>query len=84
MIYWNDVIERAAWTFVQAFLGAFPIAGIGTDLAAWKAAALSGLAAGIAALISLIKNVAKQRLAVLDDPGARVWENDDPDEFPDH
>jgi len=62
MLNWYDILERAGWTFVQSFLGAFPIAGIGTDLAAWKAAALSGLAAGVAALISFVKNVAKQRL----------------------
>lgn len=59
---WQDILERAAWTFVQAFLAAFPITGFGTDWAAWQAFLISGLMGGIAALLSLIKTYAKQRL----------------------
>ena len=40
----RDVAERAAWTFAQAFLGAFVV----TDLSTAKTAALAGLAAAIA------------------------------------
>jgi hypothetical protein len=62
MYDWSDIAERALWTFVQAFLATLPVAGFGTDWAGWLAFLLSGLMAGIAAVLSLIKNVARQRL----------------------
>lgn len=63
MVYdWPYIIERAWWTMLQAFLSAFPVATLSTDLSAWKAAALSGLAAAGAALISLLMHVAREKL----------------------
>lgn len=46
----SDILERAGWTFVQAFLGFWAVGGVG----GWKAA----LAAGAAAALSVIKGSA--------------------------
>ena len=55
MIDWKNVLERAAWTFVEAFLVALP-STISIDMsgAAWKAALLSAACAGISAVKTLI------------------------------
>ena len=45
----RDIAERAAWTFLQAFLGVFVV----TDLSSAEGAAL----AGVAAVVSLIKGI---------------------------
>lgn len=52
---WKNILERAAWTFIEAFLVALP-ATIKLDLsgAEWKAILLSAAAAGISAVKSLI------------------------------
>lgn len=49
-----DWVERSAWTAVQAFVAVF----VATDLSTLRSAAT----AGIAALISSVKTVAKERL----------------------
>ena len=37
---WKNILERAAWTFLEGFLVALPAAAqLGMDAAAWKAAA---------------------------------------------
>jgi len=51
----SNMIERAAWTFAQAFLAVFVV----SDLASAKSAAV----AGIAAALSVIKTYAKDRVA---------------------
>jgi len=51
----NDMLERAAWTFAQAFLAVFAV----SELASVKSAAI----AGIAAALSVIKSYAKGRVA---------------------
>jgi hypothetical protein len=58
---WNwDTAKRAAWTAVQAFLGAFVVLapGIWTapNLQGAKAAAIAALSAAVAAAFSVIKN----------------------------
>ncbi len=60
-INWSDLAERALWTAAQAFLGVFAAVEL-TDVQAVKSAAVAGLAAAGAALISLVKNVVKQQL----------------------
>ncbi len=62
VIDWSDLGERAIWTFAQAFLGTFAVVNV-LDVDELKAAALAGVAAGIAAVLSLIKNVVKQNQA---------------------
>lgn len=59
---WHDILERALWTAVQAFLGALPPGFTLTDFGVAKVAAIAGITAGVAFLISVLKNVAKQRL----------------------
>ncbi len=51
----SNMIERAAWTFAQAFLAVFVV----SDLASARSAAV----AGIAAAISVIKTYAKDKVA---------------------
>jgi hypothetical protein len=62
MFDWRDILERAAWTMIQSFLAALPPGFVLTDLSAWKMAAFAGITAGVAFLISVLKNMAKQRL----------------------
>ena len=52
---WKDIAARAEWTFAQAFLATVGVAAADvTNVATWKA----GVIAGVAAVISLLKNVA--------------------------
>ena len=51
----KDTLERAAWTFAQAFLGVFLV----SDLASVKSAAV----AGVAAAISVAKTYVKGKVA---------------------
>lgn len=55
MINWKNVLERAAWTFIEAFLIALP-STIKMDMtgAAWKSALLSAACAGLSAVKTLI------------------------------
>ena len=50
----NDLLERAAWTFAQAFLALFVVGDMGT----WKVA----LVGGVAAALSVVKSYAKERI----------------------
>ena len=51
---WKNILERAAWTFVEGFLVSLPAAsGLGLDAAAWKAALLGALMAGLSAVKTL-------------------------------
>jgi len=50
-----NLLERAGWTFAQAFIAAFTV----TDLGTLKVAAL----AGVGAALSVIKTYAVDRLA---------------------
>lgn len=59
---WKNILERAGWTFVEAFLIALPATiSIEMDGAAWKSALLSAACAGISAVktfaIELIKSL---------------------------
>ena len=60
-IDWKDILERAAWTFLEGFLVALPVT-IKFDVpgAEWKSILLGAAAAGISAvktlLIEIIKN----------------------------
>lgn len=51
---WLNILERAAWTFLEGFLVALPAAsGLGMDAAAWKAALLGAAMAGLSAVKTL-------------------------------
>ena len=51
IIDWKNLLERAAWTFVEAYLVALP-ATISLDMtgAMWKSALLGAACAGLSAL----------------------------------
>lgn len=53
--FWIDAGERAIRTFAQALIGAITAGLVVTDAAQWKAA---GIAAAVAALVSLLTSVA--------------------------
>ena len=53
--FWIDAGERAVRTFAQALIGAITAGLVVTDAAQWKAA---GIAAAVAALVSLLTSVA--------------------------
>ena len=59
---WMNILERAGWTFLEAFLIALPTT-ISADMdgAAWKALLLSAACAGLSAVKSFIIEVIKQR-----------------------
>ncbi len=63
---YRDLVERALWTFAQAFLGAFIVLAPGIwaapNLANAKAAAAAAVAAGLAAGISALKTYIKSQV----------------------
>lgn len=62
-IDWKNILERAGWTFLEAFLVALP-ATISVDTfggAAWKSALLSAACAGISAVKTFIIDVIHAR-----------------------
>lgn len=63
---WLNLLERAAWTFVQATLGALVI----VREINWKAALAGAIGAGLSALKTFIVEVAKKRLEEKDEGDA--------------
>jgi len=59
-IDWGNVVSRALWTAVQAFVSVFAVAQLGSvqDL---KTAAVAGAVAAGAALISFVKTVLTEK-----------------------
>lgn len=57
---WKDTLERLLWTFVEAFVGGL-IAGSFLDIDTVIAAAV----AGIAAALTVVKEIASRRLTAL-------------------
>ena len=59
---WLNILERAGWTFLEAFLVALP-ATISADMdgAAWKAALLSAACAGISAVKTFVIEIIKEK-----------------------
>ena len=51
----TNMLERAAWTFVQGFLGVFLISDLSTGRGA--------LSAGVASALSVVKTYAQGRIA---------------------
>lgn len=59
---WLNILERAAWTFLEGFLVALPAAsGLGVDAAAWKAALISAAMAGLSAVKTLVIELLQNR-----------------------
>lgn len=54
-INWKDILERAAWTFVEGFLVALPLTfNAGMDSAAMKSALVGAAMAGLSALKTFV------------------------------
>ena len=61
-INWEDILERAAWTFLEGFLVAMPASfAIDMDGAQWKAVLFSGCMAGLSALKTFILELIRTR-----------------------
>lgn len=62
MIDWKNILERAGWTFLEAFLVALPTT-ITMDMtgAAWKSALLSAACAGVSAVKTLVIEIIQSR-----------------------
>lgn len=65
---WMNLLERAAWTFAEAFLVALP-STITMDVpaAGWVSTLLAAACAGLSALKTLIIEVVKARKSALDE-----------------
>ena len=57
-INWKNVIERAAWTFIEGFLGSITF-GVDMD----KTMIISGAMAGLSCLKTLILEIARDKNA---------------------
>jgi len=55
-IDWGNVVSRALWTALQAFVSVFAVANLGS-VAELKSAALAGAVAAGAALVSFVKTI---------------------------
>ena len=66
-IDWKNVLERAAWTFVEGFLVALPATfSVGMDGVAWKSALVGAAMAGLSALKTFAVEVIKQRKEMME------------------
>ena len=52
---WKNILERAAWTFVEGFLVALPLGGGAVDRAALTATLMAGLSALKTFVIEVIR-----------------------------
>lgn len=59
---WKNILERAGWTFLEAFLVALP-ATISADMdgAGWKSILLGAACAGISAVKTFVIELLKER-----------------------
>ena len=55
---WKNILERAAWTFVEGFLVALPLGGGEPD----RAALMAALMAGLSALKTFVVEVLRVRM----------------------
>lgn len=59
---WKNILERAAWTFLEGFLVALPVTFTAEmDGAAWKSALVAAAMAGLSALKTFILEVIRTR-----------------------
>lgn len=65
---WMNLLERAAWTFLEAFLVALPSTiTMQVPEAGWVSTLLAAACAGLSALKTLIIEVVKSRKGALDE-----------------
>ena len=58
---WKNVLERAAWTFVEGFLIALPLGNGGVTKAALMGALMAGLSALKTLIIEIAQNILKDK-----------------------
>ena len=59
---WKNILERAAWTFVEGFLVALPATlSVEMDGAAWKSLLLGAAMAGLSAVKTLVLEMLKEK-----------------------
>lgn len=59
---WINIIERAAWTFLEGFLVALPATlSVDTDGAGWKSLLLGACMAGVSAVKTMILELLANR-----------------------
>ena len=63
---WHDILERAAWTFVQGAVGAVTAVPLVTDVEGWSVLGVAAATGGVSAVLSLLKTVAQERLKRFD------------------
>lgn len=73
---WSNVAERAAWTFLEAFLVALPSTlSMEVPAAGWISALLAAACAGLSALKTLLVELVRQRLEEMEEePEPMDWE----------
>lgn len=60
-INWINILERAAWTFIEAALGTLPaVIPLDLDKAAATSMIVAAVAAGLSAVKTLILEIARQ------------------------
>lgn len=67
---WKNVLSRAGWTAIQAFVGSIPTAAFieaitEADLTTLETLAFAGIAAAGSSILSFIKTLSQERLAAL-------------------
>ena len=59
---WKNIIERAAWTFLEGFLVALPATlSVDMDGAGWKALLVSACMAGLSAVKTMVLELLAER-----------------------
>ena len=65
---WKDILERAAWTFMEGFLVAlFATFNAGMDAAALKSALLGAAMAGVSALKTVVLDFVRKNKIVAEE-----------------
>lgn len=77
-IDWKNLLERAAWSFLEGFLGALPISEfMGMNWAAIKAILFAALLAGLSSLKSLIIAIIEIRKYQLEKDDPRIEDDNE-------
>jgi len=63
---WRDILERAAWTAVQAAVATVTTVPMLTDVAGWEALGVAAATAGVGAVLSFVKTIAQERLGMIE------------------
>lgn len=59
---WKNILERAAWTFVEGFLVALPATlSMDIDAAGWKSLLLGAAMAGLSAVKTMVLELIKEQ-----------------------